>query len=146
MVDCIHYRSGYEYQLKKTVTLSTRIRPDEEVVIDGFVRLGVNGALEIRNGYAWDGPSGPSIDTRNFMRGSLVHDALYQLMREADLDKATWRKTADEELVRFCGLDGMSRVRRWWVLKAVRRFADLAASPASRKPISRAPRGCIDTP
>ncbi len=146
MVDCIHYRSGYEYQLKKTVTLSTRIRPDQEVVIDGFVRLGVDGALEIRNGYAWDGPSGPTIDTRNFMRGSLVHDALYQLMREADLDKATWRKTADEELVRFCGLDGMSRVRRWWVLKAVRRFADLAASPASRKPISRAPRGCIDTP
>lgn len=145
MVDCIHYRSGYEYQLKKTVTLSTRILPDEEVVIDGFVRLGVDGTLEIRNGYAWDGPSGPTIDTRNFMRGSLVHDALYQLMREADLDKATWRKTADEELVRFCGLDGMSRVRRWWVLKAVRRFADLAASPASRKPISRAPRGCIDT-
>jgi hypothetical protein len=145
MVDCIHYRSGYEYQLKKTVTLSTRIRPDEEVVIDGFVRLGVDGTLEIRNGYAWDGPSGPTIDTRNFMRGSLVHDALYQLMREADLDKATWRKTADEELVRFCGLDGMSRVRRWWVLKAVRRFADLAASPASRKPISRAPHGCIDT-
>jgi len=145
MVDCIHYKSGYKYQLKKTVTLSTRIRPDEEVTIDGFVRLGVDGTLEIRNGYAWDGPSGPTIDTRNFMRGSLVHDALYQLMREADLDKATWRKTADEELVRFCGLDGMSRVRRWWVLKAVRRFADLAASPASRKPISRAPHGCIDT-
>ncbi len=146
MVDCIHYRSGYKYQLKKTVTLPTRILPDDEKVIDGFVRLGVDGALEIANGYAWDGPSGPTIDTKNFMRGSLVHDALYQLMREAGLDKATWRKTADEELVRFCGLDGMSRVRRWWVLKAVRRFADLAASPESRKPISKAPRGCVDAP
>jgi len=145
MVSCIHYRSGYKYQLKKTVTVPTRARPKEEKVIDGFVRLGVDGALEIGNGYAWDGPSGPTIDTKNFLRGSLVHDALYQLMREAGLDKATWRRTADEELVRICGLDGMSRVRRWWVLKAVRRFADLAASPESRKPISTAPRGCEDT-
>jgi hypothetical protein len=144
MVDCIHYRGGYKYQLKKPVILLTRVFPDEAKVIGNFVKLGEDGALEIGNGYAWDGPSGPTIDTKNFLRGSLVHDALYQLMREAGLDKATWRKTADEELVRFCGLDGMSRLRRWWVLKAVRRFADLAASPESRKPLSKAPRDCVD--
>jgi hypothetical protein len=143
MVDCIHYRSGYKYQLKKPVSLPTRVLPDEESVIDGFVKLGVDGTLEIGNGYAWDGPSGPTIDTKNFLRGSLVHDALYQLMRETGLDSATWRQTADEELVRLCDVDGMSRVRRWWVLMAVRRFADLAASPESRKPISKAPRGCV---
>jgi hypothetical protein len=144
MLDCIHYRSGYKYQLKKAVVLPTKISPDEEKAIGDFVKLGTDGVLEIGNGYAWDGPSGPTIDTKNFLRGSLVHDALYQLMREAGLDKAAWRRTADEELVRFCREDGMSRVRAWWVLKAVRWFADPAASPENRKPVSTAPRGCVD--
>ena len=144
MVDCIQYKGGYKYQLKKSGILPTKVLPDEAKAIGDFVKLGTDGALEIANGYAWDGPSGPTIDTKNFLRGSLVHDALYQLMRDAGLDKETWRKTADEELVRFCGLDGMSRVRRWWVLQAVRRFADLAASPEGRKPLRRAPRDCVD--
>lgn len=144
MVDCIHYGSGYKHQLKEAVTLPTKLHPDEAKVIGDFVKLSVDGVLELGNGYAWDGPSGPTIDTKNFMRGSLVHDALYQLMREAGLDKATWRKAADEELVRICRQDGMSRVRAWWVLKAVRRFADPAASQEGRKPVSKAPRGCVD--
>jgi hypothetical protein len=144
MVDCIHYRSGYKYQLKKAVVLPTKISPDEELAIGDFVKLGTDGVLEIGIGYAWDGPSGPTIDTKNFLRGSLVHDALYQLMREAGLDKSAWRKSADEELVRCCRQDGMSRVRAWWVLKAVRWFADPAASPDTRKPVSKAPRGCVD--
>jgi hypothetical protein len=144
MVECIHYRSGYKYQLKKTVTVSTKIRPDEEKVIGRFVKLGTDGLLEIVDGYAWDGPSGPTIDTKNFMRGSLVHDALYQLMREGELDKAKWRRAADEELVRICREDGMTRLRAWWVLKAVRWFADSAASPGGNDPVSTAPRGCSD--
>ena len=143
MVECIHYRSGYKYQLKKTVTVSTKIRPDEEKVIGRFVKLGADGLLEINDGYAWDGPSGPTIDTKNFMRGSLVHDALYQLMREGELDKAKWRKAADEELARICREDGMTRLRAWWVLEAVRWFADSAASPGGNDPVSTAPRGCV---
>jgi hypothetical protein len=142
MVECIHYRSGYKYQLKKKVAVSTKIRPDDEKVIRRFVKLGTDGKLEIDDGYAWDGPSGPTIDTKNFMRGSLVHDALYQLMREAGLDKAKWRRAADEELVRICREDGMTRLRAWWVLRAVRWFADPAASPEGNKPVGTAPRGC----
>jgi len=41
-----------------------------------------DGGLLIKAGYSWDGPSGSAIDTKNFMQGSLVHDALYQLLRE----------------------------------------------------------------
>ena len=144
MVECIHYGSGYKYQLKKAVIVLTEIRPDEEKVIGGHIRLGTDGRLEIGDGYAWDGPSGPAIDTKNFMRGSLVHDALYQLMRDAGLDKAKWRKAADEELARICREDGMTRLRAWWVRTAVRRFADPAASPEGRKPVITAPRGCLD--
>ena len=144
MIQCIHYRSGYKYQVKRTVAVQTKIHPDVEKVIGRFIKLGTDGLLEIGDGYAWDGPSGPTIDTKNFMRGSLVHDALYQLMREAGLDKAKWREGADEELVRICREDGMTRLRAWWVLKAVRRFADPAASPESRNPVSTAPRSCSD--
>lgn len=143
-VDCIHYQSGYKYQLKVKLVVQTTIHPEAEASIGRFVELGVDGMLEIATGYAWDGPSGPTADTKNFMRGSLVHDALYQLMREEQLDKARWRRSADEELVRICREDGMSRIRAWWVLKAVRWFADGAASPGSARPVKAAPSECVD--
>lgn len=116
---CIKYHAGYKYQLHETYVVQTHIKPLEKEVIHGFVKLDINGLLTINEGYAWDGPSGPTFDTKNFMRGSLVHDALYQLMREKHLD-CGWRPTADEELVRICKEDGMSALRRWWVLKGVR--------------------------
>lgn len=127
-----------------SITVSTKLRPEEEKVVERFIKLGTDGQLEIGDGYAWDGPSGPSIDTKNFMRGSLVHDALYQLMREARLDKTKWRRAADEELVRICREDGMTRVRAWWVLTAVRWFAGSAASPEGAEPVTIAPRDCSD--
>ena len=77
----IFYSKGYKYQLKREYSLLTRICPDDDIQTL-FVTLSKNGFLRIKTGYAWDGASGPAIDTRNFMRGSLVHDALYQLMRE----------------------------------------------------------------
>ena len=113
------YRSGYKYQLHEDYIVQTNIYPPRRIVDHGFIRLDHNGVLTIKAGYAWDGPSGPSIDTRNFMRGSLVHDALYQLMREGLLDLG-WRETADQELRRVCLEDGMSAIRAWWVYKAVR--------------------------
>jgi len=62
--------------------------PEQFVVGDNFpdVEFGFlkveNGVLHIQPKYAWDGASGPTIDTRNTMTPSLVHDAFYQLMRE----------------------------------------------------------------
>jgi len=81
--------------------------------------LSSGGVIVLRAGYAWNGPSGPTFDTKNFMRGSVVHDAFYQLFREKLLDLG-WRETADSELKRMCREDGMSWVRAWWVHRAVR--------------------------
>ncbi|MBL8995693.1 MAG: DUF1353 domain-containing protein [Gemmatimonadales bacterium] len=141
MVPCIAYKSGYKYQLKRAYTLAIPIRPPQGIVTE-YVSLDERGQLSLKAGYAWDGPSGPTIDTRDFMRGSLVHDALYQLMRERHLDRATYRAPADELLRDHCREDGMSRVRAWWVYQAVRRFADPAADPAADRPLTFAPRGC----
>ena len=76
------------------------------------------------------------------MRGSLIHDALYQLMREKHLDHRTYRPVADKILQRLCREDGMSRLRAWWVYQGVRLFADPASEPSSDKPVTLAPKGC----
>ena len=38
----------------------------------------------VKPGYAWDGASGPTIDTKNTVAASMIHDILYQFMRETD--------------------------------------------------------------
>lgn len=80
-----------------------------------------NGRLRIETGYEWDGPSGPAIDTDNFMDGSLVHDLLYQLLREERL-KPRWkyRMKADKEMRIQCKKDRMFILRRWWTWLGVR--------------------------
>ena len=134
----IRYRSGYKYQLVEDYSGNVSIAP--EVNIDTlYIVLSTEGNLLIKRGYAWDGPSGPAWDTKNFMRSSLVHDALYQLMRQELLSNDLWRAEADLELKRMCREDGMSRIRAWWVHRGVRIGGDPAASPESRKKIHTAP-------
>ena len=118
-MDRIQYNDGYKYQLKQDYALSVPLKPSARFDSD-FLQLETDGRLLIKRGYAWDGPSGPTIDTLNFMRGSLVHDALYQLMREQCLDHIQDRAAADQLLRDICIADGMWRLRAWWVYHAVR--------------------------
>ena len=138
---CIAYNDGYKYQLKETCTVALDIRPATPIDTE-YIDLDGAGNMTIREGYAWDGPSGPTIDTLSFMRGSLVHDALYQLMRDGYLDHAVYRKAADRALQSICKEDGMWAWCAWAVYHGVRLFADPAADPASRRPLTRAPEGC----
>jgi hypothetical protein len=138
---CIAYKSGYKYQLKETYTLPIPLVPPLGIDTE-YISLDTTGVLTIKDGYAWDGPSGPSIDTLSFMRGSLVHDALYQLMREGHLDHTVYREAADRALRDICREDGMCPIRAWWVYQGVRIFGNFAADPADKRPIIRAPKGC----
>ena len=131
------YRSGYKYQLVDTHVEKTIIKPFNDLSCQ-FLFLGTSGALIIGSGYAWDGPSGPSIDTKNSIRASLVHDALYQLMRMGYLNE-DWRKKADLELGRILKEDGMWGFRRWYWTKGVRLFAARAAKKGNTKAILEAP-------
>ena len=132
------YKTGYKYQLVEDFEDKVSITPFEDVE-DDFIRLTADGKILIKKGYAWDGPSGPTVDTKNFMRGSLVHDALYQLMRKERIDGEVWREKADDELKRMCLEDGMSKVRAWYVHRAVRIGAGPAADPSAQKEIFEAP-------
>ena len=103
-----------------------------------YIRLASDRMLTIGRGYAWDEPSGPTFDTKTFLRGSLVHDALYQLIRMGMPEKE-WRQCADELLRTICREDGMSSIRAWWVYRAVRIFGASAANPKNAKKILTAP-------
>ena len=100
--------------------------PGEPVVSTDYCTLFKDGYIYIREGYEWDGPSGPTIDTDDFMDGALVHDVLYQLMREGHLPYSK-RKEADQVLRTMCLVDGMPKVRAFYVYWSVRLFAGGAA-------------------
>lgn len=123
----LNYRkiTGYKYQLVEDFIIDVAIFPDSDIV-NPFMCLLASGRLIIKKGYAWDGPSGPTIDTKNFMCGSLVHDAIYQLLRESKISK-TYREYADKLLRYLCLKDGMSKFRAWYVYWSVRKFAGYAA-------------------
>ena len=130
----IKYKDGYKYQLAETYSVKVGIFPPAYIQHE-YISLSQHGFLTIRKCYACDGPSGPTFDTKNFMRGSLVHDALYQLIREGLLPLSE-RENADAELRRICLEDGMSAVRAWWVYQGVRIFGDTAAATPEREPIT----------
>ena len=121
----------YKYQLTDSYTITIQIEPDSDIQTE-FMTLTTEGVLSIPKQYAWDGPSGITIDTKSFMRGSLVHDALYQLMRLGKLDYEVHRKTADQILKDICIEDGMWKFRAAYVYRAVRIFGKKHADPANR--------------
>jgi hypothetical protein len=134
----IRYKGGYKYQLFEDYKITVSINISQHLVIDKYLDL-ENGVLQIFKGYAWDGASGPAIDTKSIMRGSLIHDALYQLMRTGKRAQ-TWRKQADKVLLQACLEDGMWRIRAYWVYWAVRIFAKKAAMVGTEKAVETAPR------
>ena len=134
----IKFKGGYRYQLVDDYRIKLeRVRSSKQIVTNrSWVRLQKSGWLELKAGYCWDGASGPAIDTKRIMRGSLVHDALYQLLRSEYLAPEC-RKQADEELRRICLEDGMSKVMAFLVYWSVRIFGKPAS--VGKKPVMEAP-------
>ncbi len=80
----ITYRSGYKYQIVKEYRIKISIKPSHHIRCEEFIALDTDGLLIICEGYAWDGATA-LYDTRRNKRASLVHDALYQLLRKEKL-------------------------------------------------------------
>jgi hypothetical protein len=127
-------RRQYKYTLFADYQIPTDLRIAQPIAVPPVIVLEVDGVLRIRKGYAWDGPSGPTMDTANFMRGSLVHDALYQIMRE-ELIPQEHREYADKLLHKICLEDGMSTLRAWLVYQGVR----LGGASSAAADLLRAP-------
>jgi hypothetical protein len=131
-----YYKGDYKYITAAVETYETGIETETLHAVS-HCELMPSGVLTIKKGYAWDGPSGPTIDTSSLMRGSLVHDSLYQLLRETDFGAADThdqrRKQADEILYRICIEDGMRKWRARWILATVRKAGGPAAVKRVRK-------------
>ena len=131
----ISYCRDYKYQIAKDYLVQTRIYP-AHLIQSPWVDLSADGMLLIKKGFASDGPSGIAVDTKKFLRGAFIHDAFYYLIRQGKLG-FPYRKAADKELRRIILEDGMSRVRAWYIYKAVRWFGKSAAE--DKKKIYTAP-------
>jgi len=128
----IKYRKGFKYQLAESYTKQLSITGFN--VETDFINLDEGGHLFIRKGYAWDGASGPTCDSDSSMEASLVHDALYQLMR-LDLIPVGKRNYADNLLESICVEKGMWKWRAKIWCSAVKRFAKSAADPKNKRKI-----------
>jgi hypothetical protein len=127
--DRITYREReYKYQL--LIPYAVYIPILGYSIEEKYFSLNEAGHLYIHPLYAWDGPSGPTFDTPSFMRGSLVHDVLYQMIR-LELLPVEMKEIADDILYDICIEDGMWRVRALWVKRAVKRFGASSCVPGS---------------
>lgn len=133
----IFYKKGYKYQLAESYSQITNLYPGSLIHTE-YIQLTLSGVLTIKEGYAWDGPSGPTIDTKNFMRGSLVHDALYQLIRLGYLPPHA-KEDADNLLYSMCLEDGMSTIRASWVRLCVQVGGGSAILPEAEPEVLEAP-------
>ena len=118
-----YYKGDYKYALKDRVEYETGIVGRGCIL--PLCSLTTEGLLTIEPGYAWDAPPRPTFDTPSFMRGSLVHDVLYQMLRQPgfveDADEhEILRHRADLLLREICLIDGMWEWRANWVLRGVR--------------------------
>lgn len=140
---CIRYADGYKYQLRAAYAVLLPELADlaRAPIVTDWIELDPDGTLRIRAGYAWDGASGPTYDSKSSMRPSLVHDALFQLMRMRLLALAC-REIADLIFKRLCLADGMWSVRAQLWYHAVRIFGEPGADPANVSPDQCAPKDC----
>ena len=136
----IKYRAGYKYQLAERYVHQLAFKPlFVGVVAAGpYLELVADGELTIAAGYAWDGPSGPTFDSKSTLRGSLVHDALFQLIRLGRLSR-DFIDEANREYRRICREDGMGRIRAWGHFVVLEQFGDFATRPSAERVILSAP-------
>lgn len=135
----IQYKSGYKYQLAYTcqLRLPNELWPGAYIGA-GYIHVDSFGLMTILKGYAWDGCSGPTIDTKSSMRGGLVHDAGYQLIRLGFYypdTKDTWDALAEA----IWKGDGMWHWRASAWDKMLHKFGWGSTKPSAERPTLVAP-------
>ena len=127
---------SYKYQLAEAQTYNILL---PVTITTDFISLGM-GTMTIQRGYAWDGSS---IPLKKFMRkvtfdkydpdkyckeASLVHDALYQLMRSGLLDDGN-KDYIDRLYESMCIAGGMGKRQAAWRYWAVKHFGARTLRP-----------------
>lgn len=136
--DSIAYSDGFKYQLRQDAQFFVGSVGQRRDIEEGWIFLGEDGWLSVKHGYAWDGSSGPTFDTRNTMRASLLHDAIYELIRKEQLP-ADSKERADELYYSYLVADGVWKIRARWHYTAVRLFGHKSTLPSRKREVLFAP-------
>jgi len=103
----IFYRDGMKYQVAHDYMRKTPICPQDDIITKWWV-LTRGGVLLLKDGFAWDGASGPTFDTKNSMSPSAEHDALCKMLRNRSLDYDLWQDRINEFFRERCEENGMA--------------------------------------
>jgi hypothetical protein len=106
----------------------------------GFISFDKAGRITVYPGYAWDGASGPTIDTLDSVCAALGHDVLYELMRLGKLPLYIYKPAADLWFYKRLQTDGMISYRAWAWYRAVSQFGGPGTRPENHPAIQRAPK------
>jgi len=135
----IKYRTGYKHQLGESYSIKLKIKPGKAIVTD-FIDMDKAGLLTIKSGYAWDGVSGPVIDTPQNLRASLVHDSLYQLMRMRKLTpRKKFKPKADRVFRNLCKEDGVPGIVAQAYYEVLKRLGNPSTDPKNVRKLLQAP-------
>jgi len=139
----LYFKDGYKYWVNRPYHIQIAIHPDKPLCISfktvdingncaeiPMVTLDVKGNLIVYPSYVWDGASGPTWDSLNSMIGSLVHDVLYQMIREGLIEEL-YKSYADQLLHNICTEDGMWNFRADYWQWAVGCFGEDACKPSA---------------
>jgi hypothetical protein len=116
----IRYIKGIKYWVVEDV-IPVQTPVIGVTIIDRFFRLDPDGMLSIFAGFAWDGPSGWTFDTKDSMGPSAVHDVFCICMRDGRLSYDQWQDIVNEFFRKQCLEDGMPewRADTWhWFVEA----------------------------
>lgn len=79
--DKLRYIDGYKYRTTEPYWVMCNLRPHQHIE-KHRIHLTREGLFFLEAGYSSDGPSGPTIDTADFMPGATGwHDPMYELLR-----------------------------------------------------------------
>ena len=114
--------SEYKYKFKVEENFSIEL-PFKIPDFEHEYASSKDSILSVKKGYAWDGASGPIINTRDTLVASLVHDVLYQAMRLSLIKPSKEnRQIADKNFFEILKMNGVNSIRRKVWYFAVRLF------------------------
>ncbi|CAK0771389.1 hypothetical protein CCP3SC5AM1_720013 [Gammaproteobacteria bacterium] len=114
----ISYIKRGPYQLMVSFSIYINILIDKDINYRG-ASLSSTGTLTIYEGFLWDGPTGYPFHDNDFMRPSLIHDALYLFIRDGYLSINN-RKEADLLFYKLCLEDGMNKWKAMFIYFLIR--------------------------
>lgn len=77
----LRYIDGLRYRTTEAYWVMSNLRPQSEIHLNR-ITLTREGLFFVEAGYSSDGPSGPTVNTKDFMPGATgLHDPLYELLR-----------------------------------------------------------------